>query len=198
MLGTYPRSILITLAAVAGCAEDIRPGELDAGLVPDAKVATVRHPDGTATTRVNASSSEAWTFLDLDTGAEAGEPEAWDLAAQRFHIKLNGGVSGPGGVEIATSPLALAALTEPPSEGWVSDADDGDDEGSDPDYAFEQGAGWYAYDGQTHVLTPRPITWVVRTTDDAAIALVIAGYYDDAGTSGYFTFHWKPLSPRGT
>ena len=64
---------------------------------------------------------------------------------------------------------------------------------ADPDYAFEQGDGWYAYDVASHVLTPRPLVWVVRTGDATAVKVAIEDYYDDVGSSGVFTLRWAPL-----
>jgi hypothetical protein len=164
--------VLLTLAA---CTDSIRPeAEPDAGgdAAPAGPVSTVDHGDGTFTTRVDATSAETWTRV-----------EPWQLAAQRFHLDLD------DGVEVAPVPGTLASVTAAPAAGWLADRPDGDD----PDYAFERGDGWYAYDVQTHVLTPRPLVWVVRAGDGALIKLVIEDYYDDAGTSGVFTVHWSPL-----
>ncbi len=188
------RGALGALLALSACADDLQPEpELDAGPAASSKVATVRNPDGTYTTRVDASAADGWTRLDLDSAAEATATTTWDLSAQRFHLMLNGGVSGSAGVEVAPIAAALAEVTTPPTSGWISDGPDGADDGGEPDYAFEQGDGWYAYDGATHQLTPRPMVWVVRSDADQVIALVIERYYDAAGSSGHFTLRWKPL-----
>ena len=106
---------------------------------------------------------------------------------------LDGGVSGDGGVEVVPVTGDLTTLTAAPSTGWLTDADDGDDPDALPDYAFEQGDGWYSYDPATHVLTPRPLVWAIRATTGGPWALVIDRYYDDAGSSGVFTVRWRPL-----
>jgi hypothetical protein len=196
---------LMALFFAGACADDIAPAggpdaavvtDSDGALEPAAKVATERNDDGTYTTVVDATSMTDWTTFDLETGVEATLEGPWDLSAQRFHLKLNGGESGDGGARVV--PLAgadFAAVSEIPEEGWISDAADGADEGDEPDYAFEQGDGWYAYDAATHVLTPLPIVWVVETTEGSVLKLVIESYYDDAGTPATFTLRWQPLGP---
>jgi len=207
-------ALLGAVLAVPACADSIAPDEgpdgpdggpppptaPDGGPAADAapaatgRVATVRRPDGTYTTRIDASASDAWIAVDLETGGEAAADGPWDLACQRFHVKLNGGVSGDRGVEVA--PLVgadFAAVTAAPADGWIRDAADGDDPGTDPDLAFEQGDGWYVYDPATHVLTPRPVVWVIRTSDGNVVKAVIESYYDDAGTSGHPRLRWAPL-----
>ena len=53
---------------------------------------------------------------------------------------------------------------------------------------------WYAYDSETHVLTPHPGTWLVRSTGGAIFPLQIVRYYDDAGSSAVFELTWgEPL-----
>jgi hypothetical protein len=192
---------LAALAALAGCAGDIRPDDFgrteDAApsdaLTPTGPVTTAQNADGTFTTIVDATSMEKWTHLDLETRAEAGEAGPWDLRFQRSHISANGGVTGTGGVEVVPLAAAFAEVTAAPASGWITDAPDGDDANLDPDYAFAQGEGWYAYDVQTHVLRPRPLVWVVRSTDGGVIKLAIERYYDTVGTPAWITFRWAPL-----
>lgn len=162
--------VLLALA-LSACASDIAPQpETDAppSPTPDAPTAP-----GPSTIQVNATDNAAWAEADLDGDG------TWELAAQRFHIKLN------TGFETAPVPGALADVTAVPTDGWLTDADG--------DLAFERGEGWYSYDSTTHVITPRPLVWVVRSPTTAALALTIDDYYDDAGTSGVLTLTWKPL-----
>lgn len=189
----------------AGCADSIRPDPStrpDASLVdsaidgvsPAGVVTTKQWPDGTLTTLVDATSLEAWIYVDFETRAEVAMTGPWDLRFQRFHISANGGVTGTGGVEVV--PIAdrtLAEVTALPDSGWITDAPDGDDGNLDPDYAFEQGDGWYSYDPQKHVLRPRSLVWVVKSNGGGTIKLAIERYYDPAGTPGWLAFHWAPL-----
>jgi hypothetical protein len=191
------------LFAVPACAEDIAPeggpdatvqppplpGDPDAGL-PPGDVVTVGNPDGTFTTKVNAVSDREWQYVDLHAGIEVTASDDWDLAAQRFHIKVNGGTSGVMGGQVA--PIADATLDvvgAVPADGFITDT------AALP--AFEQNGGWYDYDDMTHVLTPFPIVWVVKIADGSHVKLAIESYYDDAGTSGHFTWRWAPMVAGG-
>ncbi|MEJ7596969.1 MAG: HmuY family protein [Kofleriaceae bacterium] len=185
------------LLAVPACFQGIGPDLPDAGRATDSgplgKVTTTPASAGAFTTWIDSTSASEWTNLDLATGRE-GDVTAWDLRFQRFHISTNGGVSGAAGVEIVPVPdLGFADVTSAPTAGWIADAPDGDDPNADPDYAFEQGVGWYDYNPTTHVVTPKPLVWVVRTRAGTAIKLELLAYYDEAGTAGWFTVHWGPL-----
>jgi len=188
----------LLMLALAGCFESIAPEKPDGGFAPDAaplgKYTTTRGADGTYTTIVDSTSATEWIYGDFETGAEIADTGPWDLRFERFHISTNGGISGNGGVEVAPVPgLAFAQVTSPPASGWISDAADGDDANMDPDYAFEQGDGWYDYNPMTHVLTPKSLVWVMKTNGGATIKLEITKYYDDAGNAGWFTLHWGPM-----
>lgn len=203
-------SVLASLLLLVGCAPDLHFGDdsryldasLDDGSLMDGAVPPVGGPHVTHAvtelglfTRVQAHDAETWVYLDLDTGLEVTptspeDDDVWDVAFRRSNIATNGGVTGTGGVVVASVPMELAEVTSPPLEGYVSDLVDSDDEDTLPDYAFRN---WYLYDVETHVLTPAPITYVVRTTSGAHIALRIASYYDAVGTSGSPSFHSRAL-----
>lgn len=160
----------------------------------------VQHEDegnGVTRTVVDATSEERWIHLDLESRrqlelADPGGSDAWDLGFQRFSIAIDGGISGPGGMEaVVLEGVAFDDVTEVPVNGWVTDVADGDDEDEDPDLAF---AGWYAYDFMTHVLTPHPLVYGVRTVEGNVFKLEILDYYDDAGTGGVLTLRWAPIA----
>jgi hypothetical protein len=190
-------SISILAVLATGCFQSIASDDPDGGAqldaAPTGPYSTTRGPDGTYTTVVDATSTTEWIHGDFETGTASTPTGPWDLRFQRFHISTNGGVSGPGGVEVVPVRDTFSRVTSPPSSGWLSDAADGDDANMDPDYAFEQGEGWYDYDPGTHVLAPKPLVWVVRTNGGSTIKLEIVSYYDAAGTAGWFTLHWSPL-----
>lgn len=192
------------------CSPDLRPDTAgDGGGMPvvdvpggdrpnSDRVTTTR--DGAAlVTRVDATASDQWVYLDLDRGENAAVAMAgWDLAIQRFKIRSNGGVSGTGGVEIAIVPGGFDAVTAVPSSGWLTDAVDGDDGNSDPDYVFDQQDIWYAYNLMDHSLAPRDRVYVVRSTERRTFKLRLTSYYDGAGTSGFVSFRWQEIgAPDG-
>jgi hypothetical protein len=193
-----PLFVACLAAALAGCAGDIRPDDfgqsppMDA-LVATGAVTTRQNPDGTFTTIIDATSLTQWTHLDFETRGEAAAGP-WDLRYQRFHISANGGITGSGGVEVVPiSERLFDEVTAVPSTGWLTDAPDGEDANLDPDYAFEQGDGWYSYDFDKHTLTPRPLVWVVRSNGGGTFKLRFERYYDTAGTPGWISLRWMPL-----
>jgi HmuY protein len=191
------------LLLTGACVEDLQPRDEDDGIIGggDGKVITTKDEDGSYRTAFDATATDGWAQLDFDLGVESIAPdESWDLGAQRFHLRLHEGAAGVGGSQVmALGDVPLENVTAPSSSGtWLVDQPDGDDENSTPDYAFEQGAGWYDYDSATHVLTPYPMTWLLRTGDGALRALRIESYYDTAGTSGRFKLRWRPVRASST
>jgi hypothetical protein len=184
--------ILANLVA-AGCAERIGPppndnpdaqSMLDDAMVQTGPVRTTPNPDGSSTSIIDSSAAELWTHLDIDTFSATDEAGPWALRFQRFHI------STAVGTEVAPLSAAFDAVTTAPSSGWQHDQDtDGDGE---VDYAFEQGDGWYDYNADTHVLTPKPLVWVVRSAT-STLKMKLEKYYDTAGTAGWFTLTWRRL-----
>lgn len=196
------RWALLLLLLAAGCADSIRPDLADAGpqadardgeIVPTGLVTTVARGDGTFDTLIDGTRELEWTGFDLDTGAEAAA--AWDLGWMRASVRCNGGVSGTGDVEVAvvTDAGDLAGVVAPPTTSYKTDAPDGDDGNTEPDYCLKD---WYDYDVSSHVLAPKPEIYVVHTTTGAYAALEILDYYDAAGTSAWYLVHWKLLEQQ--
>lgn len=157
------------------------------------KVVTSGEGDGVMSTTVDATDATAWTAVDLDADAVEADygDDVWDLAFQRFEIAVNGGVTGPGGVEaVFMEGLELSDVTAIPEEGWATDEPDGPDENALPDYVFRP---WFDYDGDTHVVSAHPAAFAVRSTEGRHFALQMLEYYDDAGSPGMITFRWKRL-----
>jgi hypothetical protein len=186
----------VALGAMLGCAESIAPDPEPDAAGPVAKVQTTADGDGSFTTFINSSSETAWIHAEFAMGTEMdGTTAGWDLRFQRFHISTNGGVSGTAGVEAAIvkrpdgAPAAFAEVTAPPPTGYISDAMGADG----PVYAWEADEGWFDYNDETHVLTAKPLVWVVKRAGGAKIKLEIKNYYDRFGTAGWFTLHWAPL-----
>jgi len=174
---------------LAACAPSIAPTSQDTG----AEASQVSPGEAV----INATSSSDWAYLDLVAGAVVDAPatpedsDVWDLGLRRQTVKVNGGVSGTGGMEVV--PLAGVDYNtnlEEPTEGWITDAADADDDG-DLEYAFNS---WFNYDSSTHVLAPADITWVVRATGGELFKLAFLAYYDDAGTAAMIHLRWGPLS----
>ncbi len=195
------RHALVTAALLHfGCAPDLRDDFPFDGEQPGGnRVAHEDAGDGVRKTKVDASSKEAWTYLDLDGPAElsvdeALETQAWDLAFQRFKIITNSGVSGPGAVGVvALGGGSFEALTAAPKQGYLPDRPDGNDANGDVDSVFLEGDGWYAYDLIKHRLAVNPVLYVVQSGEGRYFKLQMLGYYDDAGTAGVLTFRWAEV-----
>lgn len=210
-------SLLLGLA-FAGCSEKLTAqggddaGASDAGSLPDgagipSSSGNFSHSindHGVVVTRVDATSTTEWHYLDFETGLSVtdGVPDerTWDIALQRFKIVSNGGVSGPGGAFVMqVRETDFGALTAVPAGGeWIEDRPDGEldrDTTADSAFAFSDGADdWYSYDLATHRVSPRDdIFYVVRTPEGNFFKIRMTGYYDGSGTPGLITFEWKRI-----
>ena len=196
-------NVWVVLALCTGCAQTLRPdnppstndrGAADIPEMTDGDAAM----DGVM---IDATSSERWVYFDLETGLEVDpeEPEdsvAWDLAFQRYEIRVNGGTSGSQDVAVTwLEDVDFEDVTMAPSDGYVSDVEqDGDDEGQLPDYAFLLDGGWFAYNPMDHTLSPKDFVYVVRTVEDNFMKLEFLGYYDSTGESGFVSFRYDEVA----
>lgn len=184
----------------AGCAGDLRKEREGGGGGGGERIVSMDLGDGSTQTRIDASRSDNWIFLDMETRAEVfpafpGTSPDWDLGFQRFKIKTNSGISGGGGMEVA--PLEgqdFDALAQAPAGGYLVDKDDSADIDTDPDTAFLAPPCWYSYNLAEHTVRAKPIVYVVKTVEGSFFKVQMLGYYDDHGTGGYPTFRWAPVS----
>lgn len=139
---------------------------------------------------IDATDYEAWVHYDFERRGVVEDDLPWELAFQRYVVQLNGGVSGDGGVEVAVVDTEDWDGVEVPADGWQTDAPDDDEDGV-PERAFDD---WYLYDSTSHVLTPRPLVYVVRSAEGRLFKLQILDYYDEAGTPGFLSLRWAELS----
>lgn len=192
-------ALVFTVAgALTGCADELSE-ELDKNN-PDAgttqtggKVTSTKETSGSTLSQINASDYTAWVYFELAGGKEVTpqNPQSsteWDLAVQRFQVKVNGGISGAGNVQVAlVTGTTFDALTKAPAGSYVSDQADSGDEDTEPDYAFSQGGPWYDYNAMTHVLMPKAQVYVVKSVQGAYHKVQITGYYDKAGSAGFLS-----------
>jgi hypothetical protein len=188
---------------LAGCAEDIAPegapAEPDAeppppdqpDASPDQPDAAPTYPNlvhhdegqGVTLSEIDARDQNAWIHVDFETMAQVDEASpAWDAAFRRFRLDLQGGAA------LAALPGQAfdAVVAAPAAESFVEDSDEAG-------LAIEQDGGWYAYDPETHELTPFDITYVLRTSEGGFVKLRFVDYYDAVGTSGFPSIRWTFL-----
>lgn len=206
-MATFVQSILVGgCLVVSGCegnlGDQLRNQDPQVMAGQSGRITNIIEAGGAVVSQINASDSMSWVYVQLSSGKEVmpQDPQNstdWDLALQRFQIKVNGGISGKGGVEVAlVTGITFPALATAPQSGYVTDKQDSADEDSDPDYAFVQQGTWYNYTAMTHLLTPKDQVYVVRATTGAHYKLQMSGYYDQAGSSGYPAFRWQLLAAQ--
>lgn len=139
---------------------------------------------------------------------QALESTEWDIAAKRFGLRLNGGVSGPS--TVAAAPIEGAAyedLDEVPAdaafeiEAFYDEGctlvDDGSGQGA-PDYALTP---WWFYPGCVGTTL---VPFVLELADGSHVKLVVEAYYaegqaecNEGGamgtTAAMYTWRWAYL-----
>lgn len=158
---------------------------------------------GTFTTRVNATASGCWAYIDLKAGGvETTQSGTWDLRFKRFVIGTNSGTSGSGNggsCRVGDGDPATD-INDVTVGGCTIEVDSvqsqtgGGGFGTATESASPSLWTWYNYNGTTHVLTPYPIGYLIQGSDGVSnFAVEITDYYDNANTSGFPTFIWKEL-----
>ena len=95
--------------------------------------------DGVTSTLVDATSEEDWVYIDFERceTVSVSDPEtdqSWDIGFRRFNPKVNGGISGSGGMEVATLAGAdFDMVTGAPTDGYTTDAVDDDEDAANTD-----------------------------------------------------------------
>ena len=83
--------------------------------------------DGAAVQILDASNNDSWVYFDLDSYSvvfpqNPTSDTQWDVAFQRFKIKLNGGVSGIGGVDAnVIHDAVITSVTAAPESTYFTD-----------------------------------------------------------------------------
>jgi hypothetical protein len=151
-----------------------------------------------------------YLYLDLvgnakvaATDLEARSATTWDIALKRSSLRINGGDSGAGKRTLAIVQAAtLAEVTAGPASGYAADDFTSEDcmlvaqPAGEPMSAFGE---WYAYDGQTHAVTPKDQVYVVEREDGSRTAFRIATYYGDTTNpmrGAFYGVEWKQLPPK--
>jgi hypothetical protein len=140
--------------------------------------------------------ADSITKLEI-TDVDSYKDASWDVAIKRYVLRVNGGDSGPGGVEVATVVAEnLADVTAAPPDGEFTT-----DDWATDDCALNAGplgepatalSDWYGYDEATNRLTPQGEIYVLRRADGSVIKLDIKTFYHD-DISGYYEIEWGAL-----
>jgi len=134
--------------------------------------------------KVDATSKEEWTLVDLATGKthRVKEPEeeqerlrqfSWDLGFQRTKIITNGGATNPGGTVgvLNLGQVPFSEVVEIPRTGYIED-------GRSLGKLINKGiADWYTYRTRTHNIESKRNVYVVRTAGGRFLKMRILNYY---------------------
>jgi hypothetical protein len=127
---------------------------------------------------IDAGAENHWRYFSLRTGQLLEKPHAldWDLAFRRFHIATNGGPGFAGqGAAGAVDPKTGAIELQQTS------AD-----------STKSGFGkWYNYGFSSHLLTPKPLRYVVHAADGTPYTLRILSYYCPDAVPGCITIAYS-------
>ena len=129
---------------------------------------------------VDASAPESWRYFSFRLGSvvDGAGARDWDLAFKRYSIVAGEGV---GIVDLGEARLADVRVV--PATGYV--ANEGRAEPRNPAIAS-----WYRYGFFSHVLSPKPHVWAVRTADGRYAKLEMISYYCPGARPGCPTFRY--------
>ena len=137
---------------------------------------------------------DEFTFFDFSSGSVVESPDAlgWDLAFRRFTILANGGAdyAGQGGI-LDLGIGSLDSLTSVPTNGYAANT---------PGREVSNAATteWYEYSWTSHVLSPKPNIFAVRTGDGRYAAFQILSYYCPTAQAGCTTIRYRYQGAGGT
>src|SRR5262249_3551410 len=132
---------------------------------------------------IDATAQDQWRYFSFRLGSIVENPgsQDWDLAFRRYQIISNGGREfavqtgiGDGGA------VHFADVTVAPESGYA--LTEGTADPRNPAIAA-----WYGYGYFSHVLTPKPHVWVVRTVNGHYAKMEILSYYCPRSQPGCVT-----------
>jgi hypothetical protein len=155
---------------------------------PLTRIETRELPSGFAgpdTVTIDARDGARWTHFEFGRRRVAAAGMPWDIAVKRYRLVVNGGegLAGEGGVSRIDS--AFNDVREAPAAGYRQSrvTPGGDTVSAELD-------GWYSYSWFSHLLQPRPATFVLRTHDGRYAKLAVLGYYCPGPEPGCLTIEY--------
>lgn len=136
---------------------------------------------------IDARDPTRWQFFSFSLGTLLSNPRPyeWDLAFRRFQVIVNGGdgFSGLGGV-IDLGEVPFDSVEVLPEDGYVGT------EVSRSDSIAAPLGDWYSYSYFSHLLSPVPHAYAVRTGDGRYAKVRFLGYYCSGAQPGCVTFEY--------
>jgi hypothetical protein len=125
---------------------------------------------------VNATAADTWQHFSFQLGSVVDVPA--DLAFRRYAI-----VAGAGAGIADLGEVDFDQVRTVPTSGYH--ANEGHADPRNPAIAA-----WYRYGFFSHVLSPKPRVWAVRTADGRYAKLEMVGYYCPGSVPGCPTFRY--------
>ena len=179
---------LLAIAAIVG-ASLIRPDvPVFAATAPGVRdvPAGLAGPD---TVTLDARAGEGWVGIDLATlavGDVRGMPAAWDIAAQRHRLIVNGGEGFLGGAGAVAAAGPYESVEVAPEAGYLQSRVTPN--GDSIHAVFDD---WYSYHFLSHLLEPVDRAYVVRTARGAYAKVRVLGYYCPGVEPGCVTLEFR-------
>jgi hypothetical protein len=173
LAATLVSAIAVTLVALTLRRPDDVPTWAPSTVAP---IETGRALVGPVRYTLDAREAEAWRQFSFRLGSAV--ESGGDLAFKRYAI-----VAGVGAGVLDLGEVRFEDVTSVPADGYQ--ANEGAAEPRNPAIAS-----WYRYGFFTHVLTPRPRVWAVRTADGRYAKLELLGYYCPGPQPGCVTFRY--------
>lgn len=143
---------------------------------------------------VDATDGSRWTYFSFANGSVIDRPGPldWDVALRRFQVITNGGAgfAGDGGI-LDLGEVAFDSIVDVPPDGYVGTRVRSDS----VNLAVQR---WYAYSFTSHLLTPKPRVYAIRTADGRYAKLEFVGYYCPGATPGCVTIRYVYQGAGGT
>ena len=134
----------------------------------------------------DATDPDHWQLFSLERGVlvDGTDPLGWDIGFRRFQVIVNGGAGFPGaGGVVDLGEVPFDSVGSVPAEGYVANR-----VRSDTVNTVLQG--WYSYSYLSHLLSPKPRVYALRTADGRYAKLQFLGYYCPGARPGCVTFRY--------
>jgi hypothetical protein len=177
--------VVVVVVAVVAVALTLRTPEVPTyAPTPPAPADGGRALVGPRVYTVDATDGERWTKFSFRLGAVVDDATPWDLGFRRYQIIANSGPAFSGKAAIADLGAAgFDHVRTVPADGYLETE-------AKPDLRNPAIASWYQYGFFSHVLTPKPNVWAVRTVDGRYAKFEILGYYCPGSRPGCVTFRY--------
>jgi hypothetical protein len=183
--------LLLTIALSAfSCSESKDGGNKEA----EQENLAVSSANDSAIMEIDTTSRTDWVGLDLDSKSyiavsDFPHQSQWDLAFKRTSIRMNA-----TDVQMQTMDKDFAAIRLAPKDGYISDqAPASADAPETSGLAFHAEPVWYSYNIDTHVVSSRGLTYVIKSNEGRYFKLKILDYYNAARLPAYINLEFQEL-----